>query len=107
MYLLQMEIPPSHLSGKGKRPGRIQYSRLEEFSQDDINYSQQKDDYRNLVDAVHHSDIDVRWPGRVLPAEEITSDFPQIKELLYPFLIGPIILIHTIFVLLFHFNGGS
>lgn len=48
----------------------------------DKNYAQQKDNDRNPVDAVHHFDIDIAWPRRILLSEKIPSHFTQREELL-------------------------
>jgi len=53
----------------------------EETFQDQIQDPQQKDDNRDLVDAVHHPDVDVRRTGRIFPAEEISAYFTKGKKL--------------------------
>lgn len=56
----------------------------QESFQDQIEHSQQEDDNGDLVDAVHHPDIDVQRTGRIFFAKEVAADLAEGKKLLPP-----------------------
>jgi len=64
---------------------------------------QQEYNNGDLVDAVHHLDVDVGWAVGIFLAEEIVAYFAQGKEFLYTVLflfVGlPFILFHNLFLM--------
>ena len=50
---------------------------LQESLQDQVDHPQQEDNDRDLVDAVHHFEVDIGGAGRVLLAEEVTADLAE------------------------------
>ncbi len=54
----------------------------EQVLQDKIDYSQQEDHNRYLVDPVHHFNVDVRRARRILLAEKVSANLAKGKELL-------------------------
>jgi hypothetical protein len=53
------------------------------FYQDE-QHTQQKYDDGNLVDAMHHFEVDVAGSGGILLAKEVSPHLPQREELLHP-----------------------
>jgi len=45
-----------------------------------VNNAEQEDNNRDLVDAMHHPDVDVAGSFGVFSPEEITEDFVYLKE---------------------------
>jgi hypothetical protein len=53
---------------------------LEKPFQDDVEHTQQKNNDGDLVDTVHHPDVNVNWSVWVFSAEEISPNFAQRKK---------------------------
>ena len=71
--------------GAFDRPERIPYVLgSEQAHQHQVQNSQEKHHNGYLIDAVHHSDVDVGRPGRIFLAEKITAYLAEGKELLPP-----------------------
>lgn len=58
---------------------------LQQSFQDKVDHPDEKYDNGDLVNPVHHFDVDIGWSCRVFLAEEISAHFPQGEELLPTF----------------------
>lgn len=62
--------------------GKFQYPQLQEPSKDYVYDAQKENNDRNFINAVHHSDVNVRGARWVLFPKKIAANLAQFEELL-------------------------
>ena len=64
--------------------------------QDQEEYAKEEDDYRNLINPMHHPDIDVSGSGGVFFPEEIATDLSQREEISDLLLVFSVVRFHEL-----------